>query len=746
MKRYRWMMGIFIVFVLLAGSGFAKSAQVMTGSAVKETEEENQEDTPTREIIGAVPLEGVLDEEIAKQYSAERVLELTNGITLDPVKRFLRASGYYLSCGGVIHYPQEMAQGNVGTVHRTVYDPIRKVDQSAFCLESWKDGPPSGYYEVTGIDSKNLLKILYYGYGGPADISPVFDPTGNGTRWDNWHNRYLFTHVAASYEYCKITGHNIYDAFAGTTYELAVKSGVLRWYDKLISMPDPPVLVSLQFRTKNSRSDAQEVTYSTKSDQTLLASAYPSEGIQKTMMVMVHGDSRDSFTMKLGADITIEYWKNTEQWQENPDTPFRQTGGQIVLKPGYRFRFTAPLSKRGVWDTGIMTGSLYPVKAVKMAGAGDYQFIGTCMASEEPARCRIRIQWAGTGKVELEKTDAENGQKLKGAVFGIYAKDRIYSGLNLKYEKNQKVMELTTDDKGKAVCDGLYAGSYMIKEEKAPKGYVQKLWTKEVGITSENNSILCKCENERQKGKIYLEKKNLETQDTQVAGDASLEGAVYGVYHESGSLAEKIVTDKDGKAQSGLLELGNYVVREISPSSGFQLDPKEYKVNLQAENQKESVWTQTVVSLEPPAYVNVILTKKIKAQDINWYNGNPVFFFELEQMENEKNCYRRYVEFEEAYVRENTDEEGYTQLSVEFRLLPTGTYLARELPVARYRLESIDQVEKGEIQGEEICFILKAGETGRGTFENEKYEWQDYSHNSLVENSFHCRVDKSDLH
>lgn len=66
----------------------------------------------------------------------------------------------------------------------------------AYCLQASKNTPPEGQY-TTGIISNNeaLLKVLYYGYGGPED---VFRNDQAGTPEDD---KYLYTHVMASYAY-----------------------------------------------------------------------------------------------------------------------------------------------------------------------------------------------------------------------------------------------------------------------------------------------------------------------------------------------------------------------------------------------------------------------------------------------------------------------------------------------------------------------------------------------------------------
>ncbi|MGI2836868.1 SpaA isopeptide-forming pilin-related protein, partial [Bacillus cytotoxicus] len=76
------------------------------------------------------------------------------------------------------------------------------------------------------------------------------------------------------------------------------------------------------------------------------------------------------------------------------------------------------------------------------------------------------------GQIEIEKVDAEDSSmKLKGAMFQILNKDGIEVGI------------LTTDEKGKAISKQLALGKYMIKEIKAPDGYMLLRDSIEIEVT-----------------------------------------------------------------------------------------------------------------------------------------------------------------------------------------------------------------------------------------------------------------------
>lgn len=64
---------------------------------------------------------------------------------------------------------------------------------------------------------------------------------------------------------------------------------------------------------------------------------------------------------------------------------------------------------------------------------------------------------------------------------------------------------------------------------------------------------------------------------------ADLEGAVYGIYNED-ELITTITTDYSGIGYLDELPLGNYKVKQISPSVGYKLDDNVYEISITKEN------------------------------------------------------------------------------------------------------------------------------------------------------------------
>lgn len=80
-------------------------------------------------------------------------------------------------------------------------------------------------------------------------------------------------------------------------------------------------------------------------------------------------------------------------------------------------------------------------------------------------------------------------------------------------------------------------------------------------------------------GWIDLIKKSANEDITNNNGCYSLEGAVYGIYSD-GVKVDEITTDKNGYAKSSILPVGNYTVKEITASTGYDLDENTHNVTI----------------------------------------------------------------------------------------------------------------------------------------------------------------------
>lgn len=208
--------------------------------------------------------------------------------------------------------------------------------------------------------------------------------------------------------------------------------------------------------------------------------------------------------------------------------------------------------------------------------------------------------------VSVVKQDDTTKNPLSGGIYGLYAAEDIadVSG-NVVVRKDTLIEKATTGNDGNAVyqADLPINHSYYVKELQAPVNYYRNsedVFSFRFQYTNDKQASVAfthTFENERVNATIHLVKKDKETgRNTQ--GDATFEGAVYGVYareniihpdgktgilYKAGSQVATMTVDKKGDASVEDLYLGKYYVKEITPPIGYLIDEGEYDLECSYE-------------------------------------------------------------------------------------------------------------------------------------------------------------------
>lgn len=208
--------------------------------------------------------------------------------------------------------------------------------------------------------------------------------------------------------------------------------------------------------------------------------------------------------------------------------------------------------------------------------------------------------------VSVVKQDDTTKNPLSGGIYGLYAAEDIadVSG-NVVVRKDTLIEKATTGNDGNAVyqADLPINHSYYVKELQAPVNYFRNsedVFSFRFQYTNDKQASVAfthTFENERVNATIHLVKKDKETgRNTQ--GDATFEGAVYGVYakeniihpdgktgilYKAGSQVATMTVDKMGDASVEDLYLGKYYVKEITPPIGYLIDEGEYDLECSYE-------------------------------------------------------------------------------------------------------------------------------------------------------------------
>lgn len=208
--------------------------------------------------------------------------------------------------------------------------------------------------------------------------------------------------------------------------------------------------------------------------------------------------------------------------------------------------------------------------------------------------------------VSVVKQDDTTKNPLSGGIYGLYAAEDIadVSG-NVVVRKDTLIEKATTGNDGNAVyqADLPINHSYYVKELQAPVNYYRNsedVFTFRFQYTNDKQASVAfthTFENERVNATIHLVKKDKET-GKEAQGDATFEGAVYGVYareniihpdgktgilYKAGSQVATMTVDKKGDASVEDLYLGKYYVKEITPPIGYLIDEGEYDLECSYE-------------------------------------------------------------------------------------------------------------------------------------------------------------------
>lgn len=195
-------------------------------------------------------------------------------------------------------------------------------------------------------------------------------------------------------------------------------------------------------------------------------------------------------------------------------------------------------------------------------------------------------------------------------------------------------------------------------------------------------------------GWIDLIKKSANEGITNNNGCYSLEGAVYGIYSD-GVKVDEITTDKNGYAKSSILPVGNYTVKEITASTGYDLDENTYSVTV-VKDQTVSANSNETPGNDPigiEIVKNDVETLGLPQGDatlegaeftVKYYDGyytknnlpeNATRTWVVKTI-NRKNKYVAGITYSNSFIKEKSDELFYDEAGAP--VLPLGTISVEE--------------------------------------------------------------------
>ena len=221
------------------------------------------------------------------------------------------------------------------------------------------------------------------------------------------------------------------------------------------------------------------------------------------------------------------------------------------------------------------------------------------------------------GNITLTKVDAEYpDNKLFGAIFEVYKDNNADGQLD---NSDTLIGTLTESEVGVYEMNELRYGHYLVKEVKAPEGFlldegVYPVFIETDGMTyAVENKAGVGFINAPIKGNITLTKVDAEYPENK------LSGAVFEVYKDNnadgqlddgdtliGTLSESEV----GVYEMNELRYGHYLVKEVKAPDGFLLDTGIYSVFIETDGMTYSVENKAGVGfINAPIKGNITLTK-----------------------------------------------------------------------------------------------------------------------------------------
>lgn len=299
--------------------------------------------------------------------------------------------------------------------------------------------------------------------------------------------------------------------------------------------------------------------------------------------------------------------------------------------------------------------------------------------------------------ISVEKQDADNGNVVPGAVFGIYnAEDIINKDGQVIIKADTLLQEMTSDEDGQAKCTlDLPLGQYYVKELHAPAGFVSSDEILSFDASYQGQDI--------QTVELKAVKKNEPTvvkiTKSDITTGEELDGAYLQVLDQNGNIIDSWESSKDESHVIKRLTVGEtYILREQFAPYGYLVANDitftiEDTAEIQKVEMKDEVPVAELILNKKGEFLNeVSLVDQIKGvveHIFHYITGSLTdVTFEVYAEEDIKaadGVSEDYYKADELVATMTTDETGITKLSN----LPLGKYYVKEVGTAHgYVLDS----------------------------------------------------------
>jgi len=661
------------------------------------------------------------------------LLIITMFSVIQPVLAASGSSNFVSGQFASYYFTTDNAHTSYGIIIRKIYDRTTKEWKTVFCSEHGVDIATGevhkgNYYTPTDPKLKYACKIAYFGwYEKYGDYIIDGGISAERKKQYAFTQEYIWEYLGqTNATFVNATTQSEYEAFkneinskinnmqrkpsfsdssitidAGSSLVLNDSNGVLANYTSVDKTIDGirfqhnkgentmTITVNADCTTETYKvSDAMMkawgcVKEGTQDYDTTLFIDFPS-GVQDQIYSLHYNDPVTmAFNLKINAFGKLELGKKDNKGNYVPNTSFKVSYNSDMSNPIGTYKTG---SNGKVLVENLRKGTIY----IQETAVPEHLILDTTIRSttinvNETTSYTATNNWK-QGYIKVVKKDAESGKVVKqaGVVFDIYN------------SSNQKVTSITTNENGVATTTLLDYGTYYVKENKAPNKYTIKVEVSgNIGVVENGKTYEISVLNTRVKGTINISKEDSET-GTKAQGEATLKGAVYGVYarstiydpadnsviYNANAKVGELITDDNAKASLSNLYLGEYYIKEITASKGYTLDTSTYNFDLTYENQNVNVVSKSI-TVKERVKSQAFRVIKVSSDE----NGEAELLKGVEFTIKSQKDIDAYGSWEKAPIAKNykgkesavliTDSKGY---AVSERL-PYGTYIIRETKV-----------------------------------------------------------------
>ncbi len=338
------------------------------------------------------------------------------------------------------------------------------------------------------------------------------------------------------------------------------------------------------------------------------------------------------------------------------------------------------------------------------------------------------------GETGIIKKDQETGEKLEGAIIGIYSKEDITGENGIIIPKDTLIEKVITDKNGKAKYTiDLPLGKYYLKEIQAPIGYILNEQTIEIDGSYKGQEI------EQININQTIENKSRTVQIEKIDQEGNpLKGAKLEIIEETRQIDTWETTEQAHEIRK--LEAGKtYILKEIEPPKGYvTADEIQFQTNEQGQIYYYNKQAEKGISLKEYKQTEKIEMKdqktKTKIEIVDKETGEPIpgitvqikdketgeIIYEYETGEAEK-IIEGLPLGEYEIITKDTEERGYTTEQKDLNIKDTkeeqGTKIEQDYTKIEITLrdEETKELIEGKIQIiDKDGKIIKELETEKG--------------------------------